>query len=196
MPGYKNEEEMMDNRKKLKEQGRRSLKKHYVIFVAACLIAAFLGTEFNSSLEFSSAQKREESIQQFEDNLHGDFSVDMKTDIGGASWEDVLRTIAENDTAAGREVAQQIEETEIREAEDGNPMFGRTRGVLSGVVNQLSSGSILVTMVAAVASITGSKNLGILFLILLGAGSFRLLVPDRECISGGDPQDLSGRDAL
>lgn len=187
---------MMDNRKKLKEQGRRSLKKHYVIFVAACLIAAFLGTEFNSSLEFSSAQKREESIQQFEDNLHGDFSVDMKTDIGGASWEDVLRTIAENDTAAGREVAQQIEETEIREAEDGNPMFGRTRGVLSGVVNQLSSGSILVTMVAAVASITGSKNLGILFLILLGAGSFRLLVPDRECISGGDPQDLSGRDAL
>ena len=163
----------MNIRKRLKEQGRRSLKKHYAIFVAACLIAAFLGSEFTSSLDFSSAQKREESIQQFENNLQGDFSSDIKTEVSGVSWEDVLRTIAENGTETGREMTRQIEEDEIRDAADGNPMFGRTRGVLSGVVNQLSSGSIIVTMVAAIASITGSENLGILILILLGAlGAF------------------------
>lgn len=163
----------MNIRKRLKEQGRRSLKKHYAIFVAACLIAAFLGSEFISSLDFSSAQKREEDIRQFENNLQGDFSSDIKTEVSGVSWEDVLRTIAENGTETGREMTRQIEEDEIRDAADGNPMFGRTRGVLSGVVNQLSSGSIIVTMVAAIASITGSENLGILILILLGAlGAF------------------------
>lgn len=47
----------MKSRKDLKKLGRKSLKKHYVIFVAACLIAAFLGSEFTTSLDFSSAQK-------------------------------------------------------------------------------------------------------------------------------------------
>ena len=162
------------SRKDLKKLGRKSLKKHYVIFVAACLIAAFLGSEFTTSLDFSSAQKREETVQEFERNLQGDFSTAVKTEVNSSTtWDDVLRTIAENDTEAGREMSEQIEEDEIREAESGSPIFGRTRGVLSGLVNQLSSGSIIVTMVAAFASITGSDNLGILILILLGAlGTF------------------------
>jgi uncharacterized membrane protein len=164
----------MKSRKDLKKLGRKSLKKHYVIFVAACLIAAFLGSEFTTSLDFSSAQRREETVQEFEKNLQGDFSSAVKTEVNSSTtWDDVLRTIAENDTEAGREMSEQIEEDEIREAESGSPIFGRTRGVLSGLVNQLSSGSIIVTMVAAFASITGSDNLGILILILLGAlGTF------------------------
>lgn len=163
----------MNIRKSLKKQGRQSLKKHYVMFVAACLIAAFLGSEFVSSLDFSSAQKREENIQQFENNLHGDFSGTTTEKVSKATWEDVLRTIAENNTEAGREMTHQIREDAIRDAEDGNPIFGRTRGVLSGIVNQLSSGSIIVTIVAAIASLTGSKNLGVLILIVLGAlGAF------------------------
>ena len=164
---------MKNERKQLKEQGRRSLKRHYVIFVAACLIAAFLGSEFTSSLDFSSAQKREEELQQFEDHLRGDFSYEVKTKVSGVSWEDVLRILAEQDTEAGREAAQRIQEEEIQAASEGSPIFGRTRGVLSGLINQLSSGSILVTLTAAFASITGSENLGVLLLILLGAlGAF------------------------
>lgn len=159
----------------MKELGRRSLKKHYLIFVAACLIASFLGSEFTSSLDFSSAQTREQTVQEFEANLHGDFSDDamVKTEVSGISWSDVLHTITEHGTEAGRELTQQAEEEEILDSEKGNPAFGRTRGVLSGIVNQLSSGSIIVTMVAAIASITGSKNLGVLILIALGAlGAF------------------------
>ena len=98
----------MNTRNALKERGRRSLKKHYAIFVVACLIAAFFGSEFTSSLDFSSAQKREEDVQQFERNLQGDFSPSVKTDVGGATWEDVLRTIAENNTEAGRKMTEQI----------------------------------------------------------------------------------------
>ena len=153
----------------MKKLGRQSLKKHYVIFVAACLIAAFLGSEFVSSLDFSNAQDYEQTIYQIESDLNDEGTYSVKTTVGGVSWANILRTIAENNTEAGREMAEQAEAEEIRSAEEGNPIFGRTRGVFSSMVNQLSSGSIIVTLVAAIASITGSENLGILILIVLGA---------------------------
>lgn len=41
----------MIDRKELKRNGRRSLKKHYWLFVAICLFAAFIGAEFVTSLD-------------------------------------------------------------------------------------------------------------------------------------------------
>ena len=69
--------------------------------------------------DFASAQKREETVQEFERNLEGDFSPQVKTEVSGVSWEDVLMTIAEDNTQAGREMTQEIEEEEIRDAADG-----------------------------------------------------------------------------
>ena len=165
----------MKRRKQLKILGRESLKKHYVIFVAACLIAAFLSSEFRSSLNFSSARNRdgyEQTYEQIEkdiDSSNGKVTFNIKTGMHSISWQDVLQIMAEDNTQAGRELSEEIRENAIRRSEEGNPMFGRTRGVLSNVVNQVSSGSIIVTAVAAIASITGSENIGIFFLILLGA---------------------------
>ena len=169
----------MRDRKEIKKLGKQSLKKHYAIFLAACLIAAFLGSEFAGSLDFTSVENPRQMIEQVEEDaglLEGeDGEIAEKVDeafttkLSGPSWTDVLATIAESGTEAGREMTQQTEKEEIEAAQTGNPIFGRTRGVLSGVVNQISSGSILVTLVAAVASITGSENLGILCLILAGA---------------------------
>ena len=174
----------MKTRKQMKKLGRASLKKNYIIFVAACLIAAFLGGEFKGTLSFSTAKDYEQSVdmQQTEsaandknaENILNDEEASMvKTTVDSVSWEDVLRIIAESDTDTGREVTKRIRENEIQASENGNPMFGRTRGVLSNVVNQVSSGSIIVTMVAAIASMTGSESIGILVMILLGAvGAF------------------------
>ena len=174
----------MKTRKQMKKLGRASLKKNYIIFVAACLIAAFLGGEFKGTLSFSTAEDYEQSVdmQQTEsaandknaENILNDEEASMvKTTVDSVSWEDVLRIIAESDTDTGREVTKRIRENEIQASENGNPMFGRTRGVLSNVVNQVSSGSIIVTMVAAIASMTGSESIGILVMILLGAvGAF------------------------
>ena len=162
----------MKTRKQMKKLGRLSLKRHYLIFVAACLIAAFLGSEFMGSLSISEAQDLEQ-MAQIENQQNEDGTFMVKSSLDRVSWEDVLLIIAEDDTQAGREMTREDRENAIRDAENGNPMFGRTRGVLSGIVNQLSSGSIIVTMVAAIASITGSENLGILILIVLGAlGAF------------------------
>ena len=38
----------MIDRKELKQNGRRSLKKNYWLFVAICLIAVFMGSEFGN----------------------------------------------------------------------------------------------------------------------------------------------------
>ena len=145
-----------------------SLKKHYAIFVAACLIAAFLLSEFRSSLNFSSAQVYSE-YDQVESSLNEDGTYTVRTQISSISWEDALRVIFEDDTQAGKEMSQEIRENAIERAQTGNPMFGRTRGVFSSIVNQITSGSIIVTAVTAIGSITGSDSLGIIILIALGA---------------------------
>lgn len=153
----------------MKRLGRMSLKKHYVIFVAACLIAAFLTSEFTSSLNFSTAQNYEEYYDQAQNNLNEDGNDMIKTRVDSIGWVDVLRIIAEDNMQAGKELSQKIQQNAIEDSEKGNPMFGRTRGVLSNIVNQVSSGSIIVTAVTATASVTGSKSAGIMLLIVLGA---------------------------
>ena len=151
----------------MKRQGKRSLKQHYLIFAAACLIAAFLGAEFRSSLDFASLQVTPQFAWVSEDP---GFTVNVAPAslLPGISWDDVLMQIAEKDTQAGKELADRLKQDAIEQAEHGNPVFGRTRGVLSNIVNQVTSGSIIVTAVAAIGSITGSDSLGVLILIILG----------------------------
>ena len=159
----------MKTRKQMKRLGRESLKRHYVIFVAACLIAAFLAAEFTGSLNFSTAQNYEETYEQAQSDLNGEGTYRIKTKVDSIGWADVIRIMTEDNMQAGREMSREIRENAIEDSENGNPMFGRTRGVLSNIVNQVSSGSIIVTAAAAIGSITGSDNLGVLILIIIGA---------------------------
>ena len=145
------------------------MKRHYVIFVAACLIAAFLAAEFTGSLNFSTAQNYEETYEQAQSDLNGEGTYKIKTKVDNIGWVDVIRIMTEDNMQAGREMSQEIRQNAIEDSENGNPMFGRTRGVLSNIVNQVSSGSIIVTAAAAIGSITGSDNLGLLILIIIGA---------------------------
>ena len=139
----------------MKKLGRTSLKKNYVIFVAACLIAAFLGAEFTGTLSFSTAENYEqtESILNEENTVNAESDPDMeagsmvKTTVDSVSWENVLRIIAESNTETGREITRRIKENEILASESGNPMFGRTRGVLSNVVNPVGWGWVNVCVV-------------------------------------------------
>ena len=121
------------------------------------------------SLNFSTAQNYEETYDQVQSDLNGDGTYSIKTKVDSIGWADVIRIIVEDNMQAGKEMSQEIRQNAIEDSENGNPMFGRTRGVLSNIVNQVSSGSIIVTAAAAIGSITGSDNLGILILIIIGA---------------------------
>ena len=109
------------------------------------------GVEFGGSLTFSQALTYEDTAQQIENDWYGDGTYLVKTSVDRVAWGDVLQAIAQEDTQAGKDVAQQIEEEEIAQAQEGSPILTRTRGVLAGVLNSLSSGSILATLVSAVA---------------------------------------------
>ena len=46
------------SRKDLKKSGLKVLKKHYIIFILLCLIAAFLGSEFSNSISITKLEKQ------------------------------------------------------------------------------------------------------------------------------------------
>ena len=79
----------------------------------------------------------------------------------------------------------------------GTLHFGRTRGVFSSIVNQVTSGSIIVTAVAAIASVTGSENVGCDDPDRAGRPAHVLvLVPDPEYIFRGHAESVYGGDPL
>ena len=106
----------------MKRLGRESLKKHYVIFVAACLIAAFLASEFTGSLNFSTAQNYEAVYDQVQSDLNGDGTFAIKTKVDSIGWGDVIRIIVEDNVQAGKEMSQEIRQNAIDDSEKGNPI--------------------------------------------------------------------------
>ncbi len=115
----------MPTRKEMKRRARRALKRHYIMYVAICLIAACIGSEFVASLD----------------------ALDVSLSAG--CYETQIRL--ESLSGAGEGFA--------------DVMFG----LLACVVNRVTSGSIVAGMLAALHSLTGSENLAVLILILLGA---------------------------
>ena len=148
----------MKTRKQMKRLGRMSLKKHYVIFVAACLIAAFLASEFTSSLNFSTVQNYETTYDQVQSDLNGDSTYSIKTGVDSIGWGDVIRIIVEDNMQAGKEMSQEIRQNAIEDSENGNPMFGRTRGVLSNDIDHHWSAGAVYFLVLNPEYISGSDQ--------------------------------------
>ena len=59
----------MLHRKELKRRAKHNLKKHYLLFVALCLIAAFIGSEFSSSLSIIHSATLESTGTHAEDSM-------------------------------------------------------------------------------------------------------------------------------
>lgn len=91
---------MMKSRKQMKRLGRMSLRKHYVIFVAACLISAFLASEFTGSLKFSTARNYKAAYDPAENDLNENETYMIKTQMDSIGWSDVIRIMAEDDMQA------------------------------------------------------------------------------------------------
>ncbi len=129
------------NRKDLKKQAKQNLKKHYWILVIVCLFATFLGVEFGAS--------------------KWSISYDMNT----SGFESVLTNLASGNDDAAREQVALIKES-IRK-HDTNAALGRSRGVISTILNSFSSGGIALSFSDALRSILSSKTAANVILILL-----------------------------
>lgn len=154
----------MMTRKEMKKRARQAVKKHYGIFLAACLIAAFVGSEFGESLNLV----KQYDTQQAEET-GTDVSTGGTTGAYEATMADALINALDGDIQEGKEISSQLTQGEVEKTKEGitNPMLGRSRGVLAGIVNGITSGSFLVSMISAARGIGASQNVVLALFIIL-----------------------------
>ena len=140
----------METRSELKKRARKNLKKHYPIFLVACVIAAFIGTEFVGSLNITKVQKFPETV--ITDSKNIDKAVEEA--LNGKEQESKERT---------DKLKQEIIE---KDKQDTSKILGRSRGVFASIVNDFSTGSIYVTFIVGMNSIIGHPNITSIILII------------------------------
>lgn len=146
----------MLSRKEMKQLGRQSLKKHYIMFLAVCLIAAFLGTEFTGSLKFV------KTYSPTSEQVSPSGTVTVQKGI-----IDVTEDLFTGGTKKARKKSEKIKKEEVKAAKHGNPAFGRSRGVFAEAFNAVTSGSIVVTLVSGLNSFLGSTDAALAVLLIL-----------------------------
>lgn len=129
-------------RRQWKKTAKEHLKKKYWILVVVCLFASFLGIEFGMSF------------------------AAVRTQMPQTSTSEVYQELLENEQEeAQTQVNQKTEE--IKE-HDTNAYLGRSRGVLSSVVNSYSSGSFLLQIADGLQNMVGSGSVYLVLMILGG----------------------------
>lgn len=144
----------------MKQKARQSLRKHYLIFVIVCAVAAMLGSEFSGSLNGIRIESREKQTH----------NTTVNGIVGGQpNLSDVVLEALQGNEKESRELSNELKEQEVEDTKEGkgNAVLGRSRGVLAGFVNDISSGSILATLIAAVNSMVGSAGATVFIFILL-----------------------------
>lgn len=137
----------MYDRREIKRKAKQSLKKHYLIFVAVCLLAAVLGTSHTDTLSSMGLNMRQ--------NV---------TESGGAPT-DVVKS---GNTSPSFGLINILGGTSISHMLKNSGVLGRSRGVFAMVVNMSSSGTFTLTLVSALTSISGSENVALALTILIG----------------------------
>lgn len=153
----------MKSRKHMKKAARQSLKKHYLIFVVVCLLAAYMGSEFVSSLDmFNITPNEGQESGTEESKLQGEVNGGVVVKQNGVV--DVLMDALseKEDTGIRNEAGKE------QAVEDKHAILGRSRGVFAMAVNAITSGSIYVTIITAVGSMIGSEDVAALLLIAAG----------------------------
>lgn len=152
-------------RKELKRNAKHSLKKHYWIFVVACIIAGWVGSNFSNVLDSL-------KMQHMENTLHSEISsspgsiLDSRSDFNAA---DAILDAINGNPKEGQQISSNIEQEEAGyyNPKDTHKIFGRQRGVLAGIINRLASGSVAVDIISALDSIDNSSDITIAILIVL-----------------------------
>ena len=143
----------MRSRKELKKSGLKSLKKHYLIFTLLCVIASFIGSEFNNSL----------SITKIEKNFFNDDNT-----IVEKVNNDAVRKLKKDTNIDIDNKLKEVKEkrSEIKK-KYGNKVFENKRGVFASIVNIIDEGSLYLTIFFAIKSIIGVANISSIISVIL-----------------------------
>lgn len=156
----------MRTRREMKASAKKVLKRHYGFFVLLCIVVSLLGGEIALSgniWENTTIGERAPASATLSQGILISF-VDFTADIARGNEENRKREISE------------AEERYIEESEkDKEAILGRSRGVFALVVNKLTSGAYLMTLLMGIRSLVGTDS-GAVVVMLMGALALLLFV--------------------
>ena len=141
----------MKVRKELKSKKKKNLKKHYPIFLVACVIASFIGSEFFGSLNITETTPFPGSVITEPERI-----------------DQAVQEALDGNSEESKKTTKELKEEIIKkDQEDTTKVLGRSRGIFAMIINGFSTGSIYVTFITGMNSIIGHPN--ITSIILVGA---------------------------
>ena len=150
------------DRKKLKADARKTLKHHYWLLTFICAIAMIAGVEFKSSRTLLDSIDREKAAE----------TTSVAVPGSGNQISQVFNQLIDQRYEEASASSQSAIDTE---KENAQPAFGRTRGILSQVVNNISSGLLIVQIAEAIRGITHSPDF-VTIVLIIGAFAYYLLI--------------------
>ena len=150
-----------EERKKIKSKARQVLKKHYLLLVLICLIASFLGTEFNSVTNAIKINENEGAdlsrtfAEQVSEAAPGGFNGNMIN---------VLQDIAESKYEEGEKKA---DEAASEYASQTSGLLSRSSGFLASGINEIESGRLFIKIAQGLRNAFHSDTAGTVVFIVL-----------------------------
>lgn len=118
----------MINRKEIKQNAKKSLKAHYLFFIALCLFAAFIGAEFEGALSVLRADRQLKSAYDYSSVYTAKKAFTM---LNSDIFETLVRDIARGNIERLRHLSDKYN--------DNSGVWGREKGVLAEAVNSASA---------------------------------------------------------
>jgi len=166
----------MFSRKDLKRAAKKSVKNHILIYMVSLLVAAVLGISYISALDIFTIREdiaMWRAYHNIEMQREPQELVDQISTTGGISlysklmnvWRELAQgKINETQDKTQQEIQQKIDEEKNQLKE--NAILGHSEGVFSSIVNSISSGQVLVSIVLVLRNITGSDDIAIMLFII------------------------------
>ncbi len=157
----------MLDRKTIRKTARKSLKKHYWFFVAVCLLAAILGTEYVDTLQIVRIQKK---VNEYKSDRAP--ALGVSSNAGEMS---VFNDLINGDLdGAISSVQHRIDVYGGEDTYIGDLELGHSNGVLASVINSVASGQLLMTILTATDTMIAVHNVKGIILTLLGLAALIL----------------------
>lgn len=148
--------------KEAKLRAKENVKKHYVLFVLSLLLAAYLGSAYTSTLSGIQTTDPKTVVN----NVVSGNTFMVKT----ISPDSVLNELLAGRLKEGKANSEELfVDNENSSTNIGALEIGRAKGVLSGLVNNISSGKFLVIVFETILSVTESESIATAVFIILTA---------------------------
>ena len=162
--------------KESKKIARKSLKKHYWVFIVVCLFAAIVGTSGTESLDFLTARKSLEQINTVNSEDYNKKTTEttdnsLPSSLGDIFSETILHDIVSGNHKKAEEKVKKEEANEKKKNESlgGVVSLNHQKGILASVVNKFSSGAVIVTIYSAIRTILRDSDWAAFVFVLLSA---------------------------